>query len=75
MNTRPNGSFFEQLLEVSIKNAQTTCKPDPCLVLNDQSIDLIKRLAERRIATDLHSYYGEIEYKIKACLKLHVSYI
>ena len=32
-----------------------------------------KDMSERRIATDLHYYYGEIEYKIKACLKLHVS--
>ena len=33
-----------------------------------------KDMSERRIATDLYYYYGEIEYKIKACLKLHVSY-
>ena len=26
-----------------------------------------KDMSERRIATDLHYYYGEIEYKIKAC--------
>ena len=26
-----------------------------------------KDMSERRIATDLYYYYGEIEYKIKAC--------
>ena len=33
-----------------------------------------KDMSERRIATDLYYYYGEIDYKIKACLKLHGSY-
>ena len=34
-----------------------------------------KDLSEKRIATDLYYYYGEIECKINACFKLHVSYI
>ena len=34
-----------------------------------------KDMSERRIATDLYYYYGEIDCKNKSMLKLHVSYI
>ena len=33
-----------------------------------------KDMSERRIATDLYYYYGEIDYKNKSMPKLHVSY-
>ena len=33
-----------------------------------------KDMSERRIATDLYYYYGEMDCKNESMLKLHVSY-